>query len=1083
MAKLIKLTSKEGIVNNGNSFKCQSDEDIYVEPMSTVSLLNAHISSGILSSYNVDGTEIEGQDTGLAVASLYLTSDKSDRERRVVVRNGDYDITSITQELTNAANKSLIYNSTPTPISSTADVYKTPANADFGLQMMVGLAAGTESSKVSITFNSSQQIASNLTFSAKNDGVNIDPATGNISYTNPVGQVQVGLQTQLANQLTTTVTTTEDATTVGFAVGDGVTLVNTTNGNANDVLITAIGPATNTLTTAVDVTFVNANTVVLDDPLIAPAGIPAEYAVDKVVTLDDGTSVTNPISNGIHGKIANASAAYINNNIPITEIAEFKGFQPTTIYNIIAKNLVDPNDVTQGVVLTIDAQFADAADLGFEIGRNLSIWTQADGMGSPHAVIQIADVTDNNGNIDILTSAPATVTGKGFALQQCQSVISFDVIVTADNGGRDIQYIPTIDGSPLSTTGSFDGTNVTCMNGNTPFSQNTIQNIENIVGSPNKNKITFQPNQLICSGPDPNGVLILLTDLDAYLQFVRYYTTIADINTVSTIIVDKVQSDLPLTLANLTANQPDLVDVGHDVVFDSQNGTITDNFTIASAPFEFKINNLASPNDICCFIPVVNGGIGGLAGYNDINTFFMSLRDSANAFSIIADDANKQITLQLKDLDNSVTNTQVRLWLGFDIYTNSAVTLNIRGLATPLNTYDLMIKGTVNKGANASFCVQDTRLSKSCGRSVFKVVTAGPCELGLMSETPDFLSQSVGDNLVRVKIQNAIGAAGFVYTLWRGNTQIALKRQLPALDGDRVCIEWGVGPSADNFEYNDTVNDATNPINITAASYFQSVGDITDNDRQKMLFSVCRNAQNNSYFYLGATADAGNAGKVIPWTPRDSPYVEPVYYDNSGNYRIYVCPNQAVVKLIEITKDPTLTTINGVVSYITGDTVIYDETQHGQDHPDLTDNVHRLESFGSFWYWVWNDIYFQKQLGYKAPSQYINAAKGSFNATTDYLTAYLPENLVIFLDNIPSESYDLEKVKGGRRNIIGTCINTQGKVGEINVEPANLYRISLNNKQPINLRKFFVSFETFYGEQIKLMSAKAVVNLLIEGPK
>jgi hypothetical protein len=1076
MAKLVKLTSKEGIVNKGNSFKCQCDEDIYIEPNSTVSLLNAHISSGILSTYDVDGSETKGQDTGLAVASLYLTADKSDRERRVVVRNGEYDITSITQELTNAANKSLIYNSAPTPISSTSDVYTSPSNSDFGLQMMVGLAAGTESSQVSIMFNSSQQIATNLTFSAKNDGVNIDPATGNISYTNPVGQVQVGLQTQLANQLTTTVTTTEDATTVGFAVGDGVTLVNTTNGSANDVLITAIGPATNNLATAVDVTFVSADTVKLDDPLIAPAGIPAEYAVDKIVTLDDRTSVTNPINNGIHGKIALATADYINNNISITEIAEFKGFYPTEFDTISRKG-----DGSTGVNLGIDLDIADAPDNGFEVGRYISIWTQKGG-GNPHAVGTITKVNDNgDGTITINVDGTEQFNqGANLSIKDCQHVKIFDVVTTADNGGRDVQYIPTTDGAPLSGTGSFDGTYITSLNGNTPISQNTIQNIENIAGTPNKNKITFQPNQLTCL--DAAGAT-LLTDLDAYFQFVSYYTTIADINAVSTIIVDKVQSDLPLTLADLTADEPDLVDINHDVVFDSQNGTITDDFTISSAPFQFKINDLASPDDVYCFIPVVNGAIGSIAGYIAVNDFFTSLRNSVNAFSIIADDANKQITLQLKDLDNPVTNTQVRLWLGLDIYTTSEVTLNIRGLLTPLNTYDLMIKGTVNKGANASFCVQDTRLSKSCGRSVFKVVTAGPCELGLISETPDFLSQSVGDNFVRVKIQNAVGAAGFVYTLWRGNTRVALKRDLAALDGDRVCIEWGVGPSADSFEYNNTVNGATNAGNIDPASYFQSVGEIVDNDRQKMLFSVCRNGQNNSYFYLGATADAGNAGKVIPWTPRNTPYIQPVYYDNSGNYRIYVCPNQAVVRLVEITRDPTLTTVDGVVSYITGDTVIYDETQHGQDHPDLTDNIHRLESFGSYWYWVWNDIYFQKQLGYKAPSQYINAAKGSFNATTDYLTAYLPENLVIFLDNIPSESYDLEKVKGGRRNIIGTCINTQGKKGEINVEPANLYKIALNNKQSINLRKFIVSFETFYGEQVQLMSARAVVNLLFEPPK
>jgi hypothetical protein len=53
-------------------------------------------------------------------------------------------------------------------------------------------------------------------------------------------------------------------------------------------------------------------------------------------------------------------------------------------------------------------------------------------------------------------------------------------------------------------------------------------------------------------------------------------------------------------------------------------------------------------------------------------------------------------------------------------------------------------------------------------------------------------------------------------------------------------------------------------------------------------------------------------------------------------------------------------------------------------------------------------------------------------------------------------------------------------MGEINIEPTNLYKISLQNKQPINLKKFNVSFENFYGDQIQLQTAKAVVNLLFE---
>jgi hypothetical protein len=61
-------------------------------------------------------------------------------------------------------------------------------------------------------------------------------------------------------------------------------------------------------------------------------------------------------------------------------------------------------------------------------------------------------------------------------------------------------------------------------------------------------------------------------------------------------------------------------------------------------------------------------------------------------------------------------------------------------------------------------------------------------------------------------------------------------------------------------------------------------------------------------------------------------------------------------------------------------------------------------------------------------------------------------------------------------------VNSQDRLGEISIEPSNLYKIKLNNKEPVNLRRFVVSLEDFYGNQIKLQSARAVINLLFEEP-
>ena len=92
--------------------------------------------------------------------------------------------------------------------------------------------------------------------------------------------------------------------------------------------------------------------------------------------------------------------------------------------------------------------------------------------------------------------------------------------------------------------------------------------------------------------------------------------------------------------------------------------------------------------------------------------------------------------------------------------------------------------------------------------------------------------------------------------------------------------------------------------------------------------------------------------------------------------------------------------------------------------------------------------------------------------------------MVILLDNISNvQTFDLNKSNGGRRNIIATCVNTQNGNGEIIIEPANLYKIALNNKDPINLKRYVVSFEDFFQNEIILQSARACVNLLFETPK
>lgn len=1072
MAKLIKLTTKSDTLNKTNSFRCQSDEDIYIEPNSTVSLLNAHISSGILSSYNVDGNDVAGLDVGLHVASLYLTENQTDRERKIIVQNGNYDITTVCAELTNACNKSLLFNSTTTPVSSTADVFKTPSNNDFGLGMLVNL---NESSKVSIKFNSVQQKATDLNFSNKNDGVNVDPANGNITFTNPTGLVNTGLISQQADDVNKIVYSTSDVTG-NFAIGDAVQIVSSADGSSNVVYITDIQPSVNSLTNAVGVSAISATSIQFNDVVTSTVPLDPSYSVGKIVSMDDGTSVANPLNNGAHGTINSIELPYVNPNLEITEVSDFRGLHPISI-DVDNASFVDPNDQNLGVnLLFSNIQLVDAEDYGFVDDRFVSIW-KTPNYGDLYCVATITNVQADNtgtGNGIIVTVYPlANSLGKNINInvKNCNHVKVFDIFDTNLDGGYDIEKIPTIDGSLPSAGGDFNGTLITVLYDKLPLFQCVVQDITNIANTAFGNRIKLQINEYTAL----NDAGTLISDINAYYKFVSIFNNLDDIKIrdISTIFVDKFVSSKPVA-----SNTIPFLDLD-PLVIDELNGNSFEGIIMNGNLFDYVLTDGSSYT----VIPIDFTEVDEVR-YNFINAVFIELRDTTEAPYLVKTNTDKNVILNLTNLDvPDLTALPIsRLWLGYDIYVSNEITLNVQALRRSLKDYDLMIKGTLTKGQPQSYALQDNRLSRSCGRAVIRIQNVGACEFGIMPETSDFLNQSITNNYVRVKIQNNPGG-GFIYTLWQGTRRFRLKTNLEALSGDRVCIQWGVCPSTTDFEYNNNINGGTNPAAINNASFTASAGVVTDSDRQKMLFSVVRNGELNNYFYLGSIQTGGDFAKVIPWTPRASPYLEPIYFDNTGNYRIYCCPNQATLRLIEITIDPTIVTVDGVTKYLTEDTVIYDSSIHSQDHPDLVEGSHRLNSFSNSWLWLWRDLYFQKQLGFKSPRQYVSAASGSFVATADYLTAYLPENLVVFLDNVACSSYDLEKVKGLRRNIIGTAISTNGKIGEVNVEPSNLYKIALNNKERINIRKFSVSFETFYGEEVILMSARAVVNLLFEQSK
>jgi hypothetical protein len=192
-----------------------------------------------------------------------------------------------------------------------------------------------------------------------------------------------------------------------------------------------------------------------------------------------------------------------------------------------------------------------------------------------------------------------------------------------------------------------------------------------------------------------------------------------------------------------------------------------------------------------------------------------------------------------------------------------------------------------------------------------------------------------------------------------------------------------------------------------------------------------------------------------------------------------VCPDQATVRILELSPTPQITFDGQSYAEFDGTHSLLHTTLHAISDPAQIDQPHKLKSFANVFNFEFTNIDLQRKFGYKTATNILNGAAGSWSAEKSYLAAYLPENLTILLDTLSNvQSYDLEQNGGRRRSIIGTVVNSQDRLGEIVIEPNNLYHIKLGNKEPINLRRFVVSLEDFYGTPLRLQSARAVFNLL-----
>jgi hypothetical protein len=375
---------------------------------------------------------------------------------------------------------------------------------------------------------------------------------------------------------------------------------------------------------------------------------------------------------------------------------------------------------------------------------------------------------------------------------------------------------------------------------------------------------------------------------------------------------------------------------------------------------------------------------------------------------------------------------------------------------------------------------------------VFTVVDVAPCEFGIY---PDSRNMLEGVNLSPLSVQIVSRSGVLVYRIVQNGTEKEFKRKIAAKTGDKVLIQWGVTPGTGDFEFNDSINNATTAADIDRFDILtvsgSSSGDNYDADRGKVLITIVRLNGFKNWINIGAPISdptLSNAlqqqiAQTIYWTPRTNPYISPIFWDNVGNYHLFVNPQGSTIRIQELSPNQTFTVnaLTGAVSHITGDNHIYHPDMHSSSNLELLNMpATKFSSLTNPFTFTFTDSNFQKQLGYKLLTKTIVGLTGSWVAELDYLRAYLPEGIVILLENLSIDTFDCGQFNGSRRNIIASAMDTQDKLGEISIEPNNLYRISLGNKQAVNLRKFAIAFEDLNGQRLVLNNARVTVCLLFE---
>jgi hypothetical protein len=1080
MSKLVKLSTTLDTNRETNGYVCISDNDIILEPNAKVSLLNAHLSSGIITDYKINGVDTDNVITGGGKEILNLNL--GDRDRNVIIPNSNYDINDLLNEIQYGLDRTCTYQSTPnTPVATTGTL-AIPTDQDYGLCHLVTLDSD---SKVKIAYNSNiPKYNQDLNYSVKDVGISV--TNGVITYNGAAAPVQYDLDQTQAQQNPKSVLVTGD--TPGLAVHDVVTLVRTGAAGAipprPSKVISIVTETSNTnQAVALDTTKTDdtTKTVVSTGLYTDTAG----FTVGQDVTLDDGTGTQSvPATNIAHGIVNTVDLFYKN------FVEEVIALPPGKLNTNQALIKLEFGIDNTSIVSLGQEDIADVPEPGFKFSMNLNVpltagneqveldskhivvdalFTILAADGSDYAYAQITKVTINPAG-----AQPAFPIIEVLCLAKDNSLpidptlfdkVSPAEILNSDDGHASMDSLFVAD----TMLGLFD-TNYNL------YGSATLKTVT-LTTSPGDTYLIYELEVGSYSGipaDQTNGALVTAasTSLYGFTLFSRAFFQGRTYQDLRLIPIDSA----------ITVNQLDIADCP----------IVAGNTVLVNENVKFSVPSVLDPNQITV-------GTDDFVVFNWDSTQFSwvqseqlyKLLTNATSPQLCKDTFDTYLSITLNTAD-TLTNLLTRIWQGVDIQDTTRVTLYDGNNTLDTSLYDILVKGDKVAVQETAIAVEDNIVSHSCGRAEFLVTQVGACEFGLIPDSQDMLAASFASSPYRIVIARRAG--NLEYQVFYKSTRFRLKHTIMAYNNDRIVVQWGVTPSANDFEYGFRVNSGTQAANATFDKTARSSGNNYQIDKSKMLFSVTRNGKIvNNWIYFGCpspnvndalfpqTAEDTQLARCVPWTPRANPYLPPMLFDNSQSFHVYVCPNQAAVQILELTPTGKFTTLeNGAVVPISGDNYLYHPDMHNNTNLDADYSLTKYNSLTNSYTLTFTDAEVQKLLGYKLSTITLTGLTNSWTAQIDYLRAYLPEGIVILLESLNCDTYDLGQFNGQRRNIIATAIDTQSKAGEVSIEPSNLYRVGLGNKQPINLRKFALAFEDLNGNRLLLANAKVTVCLLFE---